>query len=103
MLKNSPTPSAPVDEIGALSIGVKAVEFLACEPELLKRFLSFSGLSVEQLRREASRPAFFTGLLDFIVDHQPTLEAFAMRMELRPEDAVAARAILAGPSAPNAE
>ncbi|KAB0681848.1 DUF3572 domain-containing protein [Aureimonas leprariae] len=97
MLKNSRTRSPPVDENVALSIGIKALEFLAAEPELLSRFLSFSGLSVEQLRQEANRPAFFTGLLDFILAHEPTLEAFAAKMELRAEDVATAQRVLAGP------
>lgn len=97
MLKNSRMRPVPVDEDGALAIGIKAVEFLAGEPELLNRFLSFSGLSMEQLRREASRPAFFTGLLEFILDHEPTLQAFAATMRLSAEDVVAAHGLLAGP------
>lgn len=99
MLKNSRTRFPGVDGDAALSIGVKAVEFLSVEPDLLSRFLSFSGLSVEQLRQEARRPAFFTGLLEFILAHEPTLKAFAARMSLRAEDVAAAHRVLAGPAA----
>ncbi|GGD88247.1 hypothetical protein GCM10011390_03770 [Aureimonas endophytica] len=95
MLKSSRQENAAPTEDAALGIGIAALQFLAAQPELLERFLALSGLDPHGLRREAQRPAFFAGLLDFMLDHEPTLDAFAAHAELPPERIVAARAVLA--------
>lgn len=95
MLKNSRTPASAPTEEHALDVGVRVLEFLGGRPELLTRFLDLSGLGVEQLRREAARPAFFAGLLDFILDHEPTLETFVVHSGIGSEEVSAARAVLA--------
>jgi hypothetical protein len=96
MLKNPQTRRRVPDADAALGVGVKALEFLASEPDLLDRFLRLSGLTVEQLRREAAQPAFFAGLLDFILDHEPTLEAFAARAGIERDEVGQARSALSG-------
>ena len=83
-----PTPDA------ALAIGIQALEFLAADPVQLHRFLELSGLDVGQLRRAAAKPAFFAGLLDFLLGHEPTLIAFAAQAGLSPGAVGAARETL---------
>ncbi len=101
MLKNPSTRPTNPSEDEAVAVGIKAVVFLADNPDLMQRFLDLSGLDVAQLRQELQRPASFVGLLDFILDHEPTLDAFAAHGGLRPEDVAAARARLGGPHMPS--
>lgn len=79
----------------AETIGIDALSFLAGNGELLTRFLDLTGLSIEQLRTEATKPAFFVGLLDFILGHEPTLMDFANAAELDPAEVALARERLA--------
>lgn len=79
----------------AETIGIDALSFLAGNSELLTRFLDLTGLSIEQLRTEATKPAFFVGLLDFILGHEPTLIDFANAAELDPSEVALARERLA--------
>ncbi|KQT48843.1 hypothetical protein ASG43_08340 [Aureimonas sp. Leaf454] len=72
-------------------MGVKALQFLASDPVQLHRFLDLSGLRPQELRAAASEPAFFAGLLDFLLGHEPTLLAFAAEADVAPEDVAAAR------------
>ncbi|WP_062120736.1 DUF3572 domain-containing protein [Aureimonas sp. AU40] len=84
----------------AETIGIDALTFLAGDNERLNRFLDLSGLSIEQLRLEATKPAFFVGLLDFILAHEPTLMAFAGAAGLDPAEVGLARKRLANGSDP---
>ncbi len=84
------------DEGWAEALGIRALEYLAEEPALLGRFLAMSGLEPGQLRQAATQPAFFAGLLDFILAHEPTLIAFAAAANVRPEQVAEARRALAG-------
>ncbi|KAA0970127.1 DUF3572 family protein [Aureimonas fodinaquatilis] len=77
---------------GAQEIGVSALTFLAQDPILLQRFLALSGLTVADLRQAAQEPAFFAGLLDFIMGHEKTLMEFAEFANISPATVGAARA-----------
>lgn len=94
MLKTERPPS--LMESDATAVGIKALEYVAGDPVQLARFLDLSGLQVGQLRAAAARPAFFAGLLDFLLGHEPTLLAFAAEAGLAPEAIVAARDRLGG-------
>lgn len=61
----------------AEAIGVKALGFIATDPVLLRRFLNLSGISADEIRVAARAPGFLAGVLQFIVNHEPTLVAFA--------------------------
>ena len=65
-------------------IGIAALGFLGQHEDLLNRFLDLSGLVVGQLRDEASKPAFFVALLDFILANEPDLLDFAGSIEADP-------------------
>ena len=77
------------------AVGIEALNFLAEDPKLFQRFLDVSGLEVGQLRAEAAKPAFFVGLLDFILAHEPTTMDFAGRAGLDPAAVQIARDALA--------
>lgn len=53
-------------------------------------------MTVEQLRAVASQPAFFVGVLDFILVHEPAVMAFAKHADLSPAAIGQARETLAG-------
>lgn len=91
-LTNLKKASAGVD---AQAVGIEALNFIAEDPKLFQRFLDLSGLEVGQIRAEAAKPAFFVGLLDFILAHEPTAEDFAYRFHFDPATVQAARDKLA--------
>ncbi len=61
----------------AEAIAVKALGFVAADPELLPRFLAITGIEAHSIRRAASEPGFLGGVLQFILAHEPTLLRFA--------------------------
>jgi hypothetical protein len=61
----------------AETIAVKALGFVAADPELLPRFLAITGIEVHSIRRAASEPGFLAGVLQFILAHEPTLMRFS--------------------------
>jgi hypothetical protein len=71
-----PKTTGPMGVEEAQDIGVGALGFLADDPKLLSRFLVLSGIEPMEMRARASDPAFFAGLLDFILGHEGTLAAF---------------------------
>ena len=60
----------------AETVAVKALSFVAADPELLQRFLAITGIEAHAVRRAASEPGFLAGVLQFILAHDPTLIRF---------------------------
>jgi hypothetical protein len=58
-------------------IAVKALGFVAADPELLPRFLAITGIEAHSIRQAAGEPGFLAGVLQFILAHEPTLMRFA--------------------------
>jgi hypothetical protein len=96
LLKTGRGASTEEAEAAALDVGIKALTFIAGDPEQLERFLALSGMEVGQVRAAARGPAFFAGLLDFLLGHEPTLIAFAAEAGLSPESVGQARERLSG-------
>lgn len=67
------------------AIAIDVLSWLASEPELLNRFLGLSGLEASQLRQAATQPGFFTGVLEFLINHEPTLLKYCEASNERPE------------------
>lgn len=67
-------------------IALKALEFLASEPERLVRFLDLTGSSIDVIRSSAASPAFLGGVLDHLLGDQTLLLLFAAHEGLPPED-----------------
>ncbi|MCJ8518926.1 DUF3572 domain-containing protein [Pseudorhizobium tarimense] len=59
--------------------------WLACEPEMLGRFLALSGLDASQLRGAVNDPGFLAGMIDFLVSHEPSLLSFCQATGTAPE------------------
>jgi hypothetical protein len=88
-------PDRTQDSAEALAIEV--LGFLAADPVSLERFMSLSGLQVENLRAAAAGPGFFGAVLDFLASDEALLLAFAGNAGRDPASIERARQILAGP------
>ena len=64
---------------------LKALTFLACEPERLQRFMDLSGLDIQTIRDSAADPSFLGGLLDHLLGDQTLLLLFAESARIAPE------------------
>jgi hypothetical protein len=75
----------------AEAIAVKALAFIAADPELLPRFLAITGIEASSIRRAAAEPGFLAGVLQFILAHEPTLLQFAEAASMPPASVAAAQ------------
>jgi len=82
----------------ATEASIAALEFLAADPERLRRFLALSGLGPDNLRQAAGDPSFLGAVLDYLAGDEPLLIAFASHRGWRPADVVRARDALAEPA-----
>jgi hypothetical protein len=79
---------------GAEDIAIRALGFLASEPERLGRFLSVTGLGPENLRAAAREPRFLASVIDHVAGDETLLMALASNLNLAPETIAQANAIL---------
>lgn len=86
----------PVPE--ADSLAIDALGFLAEDPERLGRFLAVTGLDPSNLRRAAAAPGFLASVLDYVMQDESLLLAFASNRQIRPELVARAHLRLAGKS-----
>jgi hypothetical protein len=61
----------------AEALAVRALGFVASDPELLPRFLALTGIEARSVRQAAREPGFLAGVLQFILAHEPTLMRFS--------------------------
>ncbi len=80
----------------AEAIALRAVQFLAEEPDRLQRFLDLTGVPPDSLRARLAEPAFLAGILDHLLGDEPLLLAFADWAQVAPAEIGAARRTLAG-------
>jgi hypothetical protein len=59
--------------------------FLAADETEIGRFLSFSGLSPNRLRAEASAPDTLRAVMEYVLGHEVTARNFAEGHGYRPE------------------
>lgn len=69
---------------------IAVLGWLAGEPDMLGRFLALTGVEPQQLRDAMGSPAFLGGLLDFLMQHEPSLLAFSEASGTKPETVAAA-------------
>lgn len=93
MKSQKDTPAAQSADATAIAI----LGWLAGEPELLSRFLSLTGVLPSDVRNAMTDPGFRAGLVDFLMEHEPTLLAFSAATGIQPDEIVAAHAFLSGP------
>ena len=75
---------------------MKALTHLAGDPEMLGRFLSLSGLEIDELRARAAEPELLAAVLDFVLGNEPVLTAFLAAEGINANVVHAARAALLG-------
>ncbi|MEZ5776129.1 MAG: DUF3572 domain-containing protein [Hyphomicrobiaceae bacterium] len=90
--KRATAPTAAEAE----EIAIRALGFLAAEPDRLARFLALSGLAPESLREMAGTPAFQAAVMDHLIGDESMLLVFADEARLPPERIAAAAALLSG-------
>lgn len=83
----------------AETLALRALAFLAAEPERLEPFLSATGLSPQTLRAAAGEPGFLTSVLEHVSGSDDLLLEFASNLGIRPEAVARARETLSGPVA----
>ena len=84
------------DTAGAQTIALKALGYLAADENLLEGFLGATGLVAGDLRAGATDSAFLAGVMDYFLQNEALLVAFAASEELAPETIVRARQRLPG-------
>jgi hypothetical protein len=81
----------------AEALALRALGFLAAEPERLEPFLAATGLGPATLRAAAQEPGFLAAVLDHLAGNDSLLLEFAGNLSLNPEIVAQARDALAGP------
>ncbi|MBZ9936584.1 DUF3572 domain-containing protein [Mesorhizobium sp. BR1-1-16] len=84
----------PMSLEGAEQLAIKALAFLASEPEELGRFLALAGIGPETLRTAAADPGFLAAVLEYFLENEPLLLVLAARDNIRPTLFAAARFLL---------
>lgn len=79
----------------AETIALQGLTFLLGEPRQLERFLSETGLSPEELRRNAGSREVLDAALTVLVQDEALLLTFAANAGLAPQDVVTAHSNLA--------
>lgn len=80
-----------LSESRARELAAEALGFIASDPEMVTALLEASGLQPGDLRRAAAKPEFGLFLLDFILQEDSRVLAFAADRALRPESVLQAR------------
>ena len=81
---------------GAEQIAVQGLQFLMGDADALGRFLALSGIGPHDIRAAAAEPGFLAGVLEFFLEDESLLLAFAAQAAIRPTMIAAARHALAG-------
>lgn len=87
----------PITSAEAETLALRALAFLAAEPERLEPFLAATGLGPANLRAAAQEPGFLLAVLDHLCAIDSLLLEFAGNLSLNPEIVGQARELLAGP------
>jgi hypothetical protein len=80
----------------AEALALRALGFLAAEPERLEPFLATTGLGPSTLRAAATQPGFLAAVLDHLAGSDSLLLEFAGNLSLNPEIVAQARSVLSG-------
>jgi hypothetical protein len=84
----------------AEALALRALAFLAEDPERLGRFLALSGVGPGELRSRAADPVLLGGVLDHLLADERLLMAFVEANDLKPETPARARRHLPGAAPP---
>ena len=85
------------ERLGAAGeLAIRALGFIAADPEELSRFLALTGIEPSAIRAAAAEPGFLGGVLAYIAGNERTLMTFAAQAGIAPEEIEKARTVLAG-------
>jgi hypothetical protein len=96
--KKSKISSADPQETAVAVLG-----WLANEPDMFGRFLALTGIEPAQVRGAVNDRGFLAGMLDFLMQHEPTLMAFCQVSGTSPEVVAAASAHFSPPGLSSGE
>lgn len=80
----------------ALELAQQAFLFLAEDPDTFGSFMAASGLDVTTLRDQLGRPEFAESVLDFLLQSDSQVLAFAQSCGVPAQSILQAQAVLAG-------
>ena len=80
----------------AQTIALKALAYLAADEDWLNHFLNATGMDLDGLKAGAGDIGFLAGLMDYFLQNEALLLAFAAAEELAPETIILARQHLPG-------
>lgn len=80
----------------AESFAIETLVWMAQDKDLLPRFLALTGIEVSSLRQAAQEPGFLAGVLQFFLNHEPTLRRYCEETGTAPELFSRAAALLPG-------
>jgi hypothetical protein len=78
----------------AEALAMSALQFLACEPERIGRFLALSGLGPADIRAGAETPDFQQAVLAHLLEDESALLVFATQAGVKPEKIAEAERLL---------
>src|ERR1700712_2253475 len=82
---------------------IAVLGWLANEPDMFGRFLALTGIEPSQVRGAVNNNDFLSGMLDFLMQHEPTLMAFCEATGTSPEAVAAASAHFSPPGLASGE
>lgn len=82
---------------------IAVLAWLANEPDLFSRFLALTGVEPQQVRGAVNDPDFLAGMMDFVMNHEPTAMAFCEASGVTPEALTAAWQYFSPPSLDSGE
>ncbi len=82
----------------AETFAISALAHIAGDDDRLQRFLAVTGIDPANLRSEAGKPGFVSGVLDYLCSDEALLVGFAAVQGVPPESIVAAQQRLAPPA-----
>lgn len=85
----------------AETLALRALGFLAADPEAMGGFMASCGADVDTVRARAKDPEFLGFVLDHLMTDDEAVIAFAAAESIDPLDVMQARAALPGGDAPN--
>lgn len=86
----------PAETADPEALAIRALGFLAGDPQRLSRFLDLTGLTPTTLRQAAGEPGFLLSVLDHLLTDESLLLAFAAEAGVPPEAVAAASRRMGG-------
>lgn len=87
---------SPLSQGDAEEIAIRALSFLAGEPEHLSRFMALSGMDPDDIAEQAASPHFQIALLGHLMSDEALLLTFCGNENIAPELIAPAHYVLGG-------